>query len=71
MTLSAKAIIARAQIIARDRKVAAHVGELKELAAATTAAYEQALAASGLPREHFRLRMMLLGRLPPPPRKGA
>ena len=28
------------------------------------------LAASELPREHFRLRPMLLGRLLPPPRKG-
>jgi hypothetical protein len=41
------------------------------LAERTSEAYRQALAASGLPEPHFKLRMMLLGRLPllPPPSK--
>ena len=44
---------------------AAPVAELKDLAAHTSKAYERALAASGLPPEHFRLRLMLRGMLPP------
>lgn len=71
MTPPAKAILDRAHRIARERKVSARVDELKRLAEDTTAAYEQALATSGLPREHFRLRMMLLGRPLPPPRKSS
>jgi hypothetical protein len=51
-------------------QIAARVAELRDLAEDTSAAFEQALVASGLPREHFRLRAMLLG-LPSPPRKGA
>jgi hypothetical protein len=72
MSPAARAILARAAVITRDRKVAARVGELKVLAERTSEAYERALAASGMTREHFRLRAMLLGRLPllPPPRKG-
>ena len=61
-----------AHALAQAIKVAARVHALKELAARTFEAYRQALAASGLPEEHFRLRLMLLGSLlPPPPRKGA
>ena len=41
--------------------IAARVSELRRLAEDTATAYERALAASGLPREHFRLRMMLRG----------
>ena len=51
---------------------AARVAELKRLAEDTARGYERALAASGLPKQHFDLRLMLLGRLPmllPPPRK--
>jgi hypothetical protein len=69
MTPLARAILDRAAVITRDRKVAARVGELKQLAADTTEHYRQALAASGLPEPHFKLRLMLLGRLLPPPRK--
>jgi hypothetical protein len=57
--------------LAQEIKVAARVHALKQLAEETTEAYWQKLAASGLPPEHFRPRMMLLGRLLPPPRKGA
>jgi hypothetical protein len=51
--------------------IAARVSELRRLAEETTEEFERRLAASGLPREHFRLRAMLLGRLPmlPPQRK--
>jgi hypothetical protein len=56
--------------IAQAIKVSARVHELKRLASDTAEAYQQMLAASGLPEEHFRLRLMLLGRLLPPPRKG-
>jgi hypothetical protein len=51
--------------------IAARVCELRRLAEDTSAAFEQALAASGMTREHFNLRLMLLGRMLPPPRKGA
>jgi hypothetical protein len=71
MTPLARSIIARAHIIERERKIAARVHELRRLAERTADAYQRALIASGLPPEHFQLRMMLLGRLLPPPRKGA
>jgi hypothetical protein len=61
---------ANTHAIAQSIKVAARVHELKELAARTSAAYEQALHASGLIEEHFRMRLMLLSRLPTP-RKDA
>jgi hypothetical protein len=51
--------------------IAARVAALKHLAKDATEAYEQSLAASGLGREHFRLRAMLLGILPRPPREDA
>ena len=69
MTPAARAILDRAATITRQRKIAGRVGELKQLAADTTEAYRQALAASGLPEQHFRLRAMLLSRLLPPPRE--
>jgi hypothetical protein len=50
---------------------AARVAELRRLAENTARDYDAALAASGLPRQHFNLRLQLLGMLPPPPRKGA
>ena len=51
--------------------IAARVHALKRLAKDTARAYDEAVARSGLPPEHFRLRAMLLGRLPllPPPRQ--
>jgi hypothetical protein len=67
---AARAILDRAARITRERKIASRVGELRQLAEATSEAYRQALAASGLPEEHFKLRLMLLGRLLPPPRRG-
>jgi hypothetical protein len=60
-----------AHALAQAIKVAARVHEPRRLAEDTAAAHERALAASGLPPEHFRLRLMLLGRLSLPPRKGA
>jgi hypothetical protein len=56
--------------LAQEIKVAARICELKEPAADTTEAYQRELVASGLPEQHFRLRLRLLGRLLPPPRKG-
>lgn len=53
----------------REILIAARMAELRRVAADASEAYEQALAASGLPRAHFNLRLTLLGRLPPP-RKG-
>ena len=47
----------------REIKIAARMAELRRLAEQTARAYDEALGASGLPREHFNLRMMLLGRL--------
>jgi hypothetical protein len=64
----AQQILIKARILSAERE---RVGELKQLAADTSEAYERALAASGLPRQHFNLRLQLLGRLLPPPRKGA
>jgi hypothetical protein len=49
--------------------IASRIAALRRLAEETTGEFERRLAASGLPREHFRLRMMLRGMLPPP-RKG-
>lgn len=49
-------------------QIAARICELRRLAADTSKQFEQALAESGLPRQHFALRLMLLGRLPPPPK---
>jgi hypothetical protein len=66
----ARAILIRVRAVRAEREINARVGELKQLAEDTSEAYEQMLAASGLTREHFRLRAMLLGLLPPP-RKGA
>ena len=57
--------------LAQAIKVAARVAALRRLAEDASEVYQRALVASGLPREHFRLRLMLLGRLLPPPRKGA
>lgn len=71
MTPLAKSILDRAHIITRGRKVAARVAELKRLAEDTSEAYRQALAASGFPPEHFRLRLMLRGYLLPPPRPNS
>jgi hypothetical protein len=51
--------------------ISARVAELRGVAADAAEHYKQALAASGLPEQHFKLRLMLLGRLLPPPRKGA
>jgi hypothetical protein len=52
--------------------ISARVHALKELAEDTAEAYERAVAASGMTREHFRLRAVLLGIiLPPPPREDA
>ena len=56
--------------IAQAIRISARVHELKRLAAATSEAYERALIASGLPERHFRLRAMLLNRLPAPPRSN-
>jgi hypothetical protein len=50
----------------REIKIAARVAELRRLAERTARAYDEAVAASGLPPEHFRLRLMLRGLLPPP-----
>jgi hypothetical protein len=50
--------------------IAARVAALKHLARDAGEAYKKALAASGLPEQHFKLRAMLLGILPTPPRKG-
>ena len=73
----ARQILARARILAERRRAAEDeadaaargVGELKQLAERTATAYDEAVAASGLTREHFRLRMMLRGMLEPPPSK--
>jgi hypothetical protein len=46
--------------------IAARVSELRRLALDTARAYDEAVARSGMTREHFRLRAMLLGLLPPP-----
>jgi hypothetical protein len=51
-------------------KISARVSELRRLAADTAEAYERAVARSGMSREHFRLRAMLLGLLPPPSKDG-
>jgi hypothetical protein len=56
--------------LAQEIKVSARVHALKRLAKDTSQAYEQMLRDSGMPREHFRLRLMLFSRLPPP-REGA
>jgi hypothetical protein len=52
--------------IKTEIRIAARVAELRHIAVDTSEKFEQALSASGLPREHFRLRMMRLGRLLPP-----
>ena len=61
---------ANAHELAQAIRVSARVHELKRLAADTSKAYDEAVAASGFPPEHFRLRLMLRGYLLPPPRKG-
>jgi hypothetical protein len=71
MSPLARKILDRAAAISRDRQIAARVAELRRLGEDASEHYERALAASGLPRAHFNLRLQLLGRLPPPPRKGA
>jgi hypothetical protein len=53
----------------REIKIAARMAELRRLAEQTARAYDEALRASGLPREHFNLRLMLRGRLLPPSRE--
>ena len=55
-----------AHALAQAIKVSARVHELKRLAKDTARAYDEAVARSGLPPEHFRLRAMLLGYLLPP-----
>jgi hypothetical protein len=47
-------------------QIAARICGLRRLAEDTSEAFERALADSGMTREHFRLRMMLRGMLPPP-----
>lgn len=62
----------RVEQLKNEIKIAARICELRRLAKDTAHAYDEAVARSGLPPEHFRLRAMLLGRLPllPPPRKS-
>jgi hypothetical protein len=50
----------------REIKIAARMAELRRVAEDASAYYDRALAASGLPREHFNLRLMLRGILPSP-----
>jgi hypothetical protein len=57
--------------LAQAIRVSARVHELKRLAADTTEHYQQMVRDSGLPEPHFRLRLMLLGRLLPPPRSSS
>ena len=52
----------------REIRIAARVAELRRLAKQTARAYDEAVAASGMTPEHFRLRAMVLGRLLLPPR---
>jgi hypothetical protein len=54
----------RADRMAREILIAARVAELRHLANETAENYELALAQSGMPREHFNLRLMLKGVLP-------
>lgn len=65
----ARIMTTRADMV-REIRIAARVAELRRVAEDASEHYQKMLAASGLPREHFNLRMMLLGRLLPPPRKG-
>jgi hypothetical protein len=58
------------QQIRNEILISARVSELRRLAADTSEAFDRAVAASGLPLEHFKLRLMLRGLLLPPPRKG-
>jgi hypothetical protein len=50
-------------------QIAARVCELRRVAENASERYERTLAASGLPKAHFNLRLQLLGRLLPPPKK--
>jgi hypothetical protein len=54
--------------MAREILIRARVITLRRQAEAAARAYRE--TDSDLPAEHRRLRMMLLGRLLPPPRKG-
>jgi hypothetical protein len=54
-----------------DILIGARVSELRRLADDTSDAYEQAVARSGMTRQHFQLRAMLMGILPPPRKDGA
>jgi hypothetical protein len=48
-------------------RISARIAELRRVADDAAEHYRRTLAASGMTREHFRLRLMLLGRLLPPP----
>jgi hypothetical protein len=60
-----KRMTTRAEMV-RSIKIAARVSELRNIANDAAAYYDRALAASGLPKEHFDLRLVLRGILPSP-----
>lgn len=51
----------RVEQLKNEIRIAARVCELRRLAEDTARTYDAAVAASGMTREHFRLRPMLLG----------
>jgi len=55
----------RAEMV-RSIKIAARIAELRRLGEEAAENYKHMLAASGLPREHFNLRLILRGILPSP-----
>ena len=50
----------------REILIAARIAELRHVGENAAEWYRQALAASGLPKEHFDLRLILRGILPSP-----
>jgi hypothetical protein len=50
----------------RSIKIAARIAELRRIADDAAEYYDRALADSGLPKEHFDLRLILRGILPSP-----
>jgi hypothetical protein len=55
----------RAEMV-REILIAARIAELRRIADDAAEWYRRAQAASGLPKEHFDLRLMLRGILPAP-----
>jgi hypothetical protein len=62
---AAKDRMTRAEMV-RSIKISARIAELRRIADDAAEYYDRALASSGLPKEHFDLRLILRGILPSP-----